>query len=351
MGNAPSSDDDSSSTSSQYSRGAVGGNNPPIPKGTPGTNTITLGESSQPGDRRVNKRTAAAVQDSALGEDPKKKARNKEKEGSHYATGALFRTDNDSSSNSGNNNNNSHGVAGAVSNSSNKPRAFEPQKAQPLPTVQVPPRGIGPVHEPNLNDVLSGRGRSTDAGNVQFREIVAQYKEFYCSEKSQKFEGARIAAQVVAAQVVYRIRSLTPPGRFLKEDTDGLWFDIGDAKAIKKVQKALSQLRVEKGGIVKGGERAPRERNTWEQRYQELIGFHAIHGHFNIPQRDKWKTLYKWAHRQKHRRAGSYTTDVGRPLTQDQIRKLDAIGFDWTIKKRGRTRERWPDGSSGGDRT
>jgi hypothetical protein len=31
-------------------------------------------------------------------------------------------------------------------------------KAQPRPVVQIPPRGIGPVAEPNQNDVLCGRG-------------------------------------------------------------------------------------------------------------------------------------------------------------------------------------------------
>jgi len=31
-------------------------------------------------------------------------------------------------------------------------------KAQPRPAVQIPPRGIGPIEEPNQNDVLCGRG-------------------------------------------------------------------------------------------------------------------------------------------------------------------------------------------------
>jgi len=277
----------------------------------------------------LEKRTATAVQDSSLGEDrPKKKARNKKKEGSHKATGATFRTD--SSSSSGNN---SHGVVGAVS----KPRASKPKNAQPLPAVQVHPRGIGPVHVPNLNDVLSGRGERNNPGNVQFRALVAQHKEGYRSKKNQKSR--------IAAQIVYRIRSLTPPGRFLKEDADGLWFDIGDAEAIRKVQQALSH---EDAPYIRSGEK----KNTWEQSYQELVGFHAIHGHCEIPSRDKkWKALHKWSYRQKQRRAGSSSHHTS-PLTQDQIRKLDAIGFDWTIKKRGKTRdEGGPKGSSGGERS
>ena len=31
-------------------------------------------------------------------------------------------------------------------------------KAQPRPTVHIPPKGIGPIAEPNQNDVLCGRG-------------------------------------------------------------------------------------------------------------------------------------------------------------------------------------------------
>lgn len=31
-------------------------------------------------------------------------------------------------------------------------------RAQPRPAVQIPPRGIGPIAEPNRNDVLCGRG-------------------------------------------------------------------------------------------------------------------------------------------------------------------------------------------------
>ena len=35
---------------------------------------------------------------------------------------------------------------------------------------------------------------------------------------------------------------MDPPGRFLKEDRGtGLWFDIGDAKAIKKTGQALRE--------------------------------------------------------------------------------------------------------------
>lgn len=53
---------------------------------------------------------------------------------------------------------------------------------------------------------------------------------------------------------------MDPPGRFLKEDRDtGLWFDIGDAKAIKKTGQALREdapdIRPELGDDSSGDEK------------------------------------------------------------------------------------------------
>jgi hypothetical protein len=58
------------------------------------------------------------------------------------------------------------------------------------------------------------------------------------SKETKKLEKAHIAADLV-----YYIRGLTPPGRFLKEESDGngVWWDIGDAKAFKKVGQALRE--------------------------------------------------------------------------------------------------------------
>jgi hypothetical protein len=111
--------------------------------------------------------------------------------------------------------------------------------AQPRPAMHVPPRGIGPIAEPNENDVLCGRGGRINAheGNVQFRDIVMVNKKEYLAKTTKKLEKAHIAARIVEF-----IRSMDPPGRFLKEDSDtGLWYDVGDAKAIKKAGQALRE--------------------------------------------------------------------------------------------------------------
>ena len=127
--------------------------------------------------------------------------------------------------------------------------------AQPRPKLHVPPRGIGPIAEPNENDVLCGRGGRINAheGNVQFRDIVNANKKEYLAKSTKKLEKAHIAARIVE-----QIRSMDPPGRFLKEDPDGMWFDIGDAKAIKKAGQALREdapdIRQELDGGSSGDE-------------------------------------------------------------------------------------------------
>ena len=64
--------------------------------------------------------------------------------------------------------------------------------AQPRPQIVVPPRGIGPVHELNPNDVLSGRGGRINAhpGNIQFREFVQLRKKDYLAKSTKKLEKA-----------------------------------------------------------------------------------------------------------------------------------------------------------------
>mmetsp|Transcript_20790 Transcript_20790/g.59582 ORF Transcript_20790/g.59582 Transcript_20790/m.59582 type:complete len:689 (+) Transcript_20790:305-2371(+) len=124
----------------------------------------------------------------------------------------------------------------------------------PPPSNEVLPRGIGPIDTPNCNDVLSGRGGRINAhpGNVQFRTIIASMKSTYLSPKTRKLEKAHIANDIVR-----RIRRLDPPGRFLKEDKDGTWWDIGDEKARKKVGQALREdapdIRPQLGSGAGGG--------------------------------------------------------------------------------------------------
>lgn len=97
----------------------------------------------------------------------------------------------------------------------------------------------GAIADPHPNDVLCGRGGRINSheGNVKFREIVNALKPLYLSQTTKKAEKAVIAAEVVA-----RIRSLNPPGRFLKESNkEGVWVEISDEKARKKAGQALRE--------------------------------------------------------------------------------------------------------------
>jgi len=103
----------------------------------------------------------------------------------------------------------------------------------------IPPGYGGPIQEPSVNDVLSGRGGRINShpGNVQFRQLVNKYKHVYLSKQTKKLEKVNIADKIVKA-----IRSMDPPGRFLKEDTRiQMWVEIGDQRARKKAGQAMRE--------------------------------------------------------------------------------------------------------------
>lgn len=115
-----------------------------------------------------------------------------------------------------------------------------------------------------VNDVLSGRGGRINAhpGNIQYRKLVERHKPIYLNPHTKKSE-----KQVIAANIVKEIRSMNPPGRFLKEIVSVLkteegesnkddkssnttstnnnsgrqWVDIGDDRAAQKTGQALRE--------------------------------------------------------------------------------------------------------------
>merc|ERR1719217_278698 len=107
--------------------------------------------------------------------------------------------------------------------------------AQPRPVLTVPPKGIGPIDEPNRNDVLCGRGGliSSHDGNVQFRKIVNSRKKEYLAPTTKKLEKA-----FIAAAIVNEIRTMG--GRFLKQENGtGMWYDFGYAKTMEPIRYTL----------------------------------------------------------------------------------------------------------------
>jgi hypothetical protein len=86
------------------------------------------------------------------------------------------------------------------------------------------------------NDVLLGRGAHKHAGNVQFRQIVAQYfATFFEYQGKEKTK--------VAAKIVEDIHNLSPPGRFMTHNKElRTWEEVKDPWAIKKVVQAFRDL-------------------------------------------------------------------------------------------------------------
>lgn len=103
---------------------------------------------------------------------------------------------------------------------------------------------IGPVYDLNQNDVLCGRGGRVNGheGNVQFRRICGEKKHVYMDNKTTKAQ-----KNALALGVVMQIRSMNPPGRFLKQDTTTKhWYDISSDAAMRKVGQAIREYQISK---------------------------------------------------------------------------------------------------------
>mmetsp|Transcript_48934 Transcript_48934/g.59012 ORF Transcript_48934/g.59012 Transcript_48934/m.59012 type:complete len:288 (-) Transcript_48934:220-1083(-) len=86
------------------------------------------------------------------------------------------------------------------------------------------------------NDVILGRGGRTNKhiGNRQFRALVSKFRSSYIvADKLDKSPIARF--------IVGNVRSLNPPGRFMKYDDFGQWYDVGNKRAVEKTTQALRE--------------------------------------------------------------------------------------------------------------
>ena len=96
---------------------------------------------------------------------------------------------------------------------------------------------IKSIITPHDHDVLSGRGNYVNyhVGNEHFRFLVKKHKIAYVA--CPKPEKGRFSTIIVD-----EVRSLDPPGRFLKQDAKTkLWQDIGDKKSLDKTRQALRE--------------------------------------------------------------------------------------------------------------
>jgi len=111
------------------------------------------------------------------------------------------------------------------------------------------------IENPRPQDVLSGRGNyiNKHPGNEYFRSLVRQYKVTYvATHKNDKPLFSRI--------IFDSIRSLNPPGRFLRQDEKTkVWYDIGERKALDKTRQALREGAPELVQILKTGDDVARD--------------------------------------------------------------------------------------------
>lgn len=122
------------------------------------------------------------------------------------------------------------------------------------------------VH-PHVHDVLSGRGNFVNhhAGNENFRKLVKAHKPAYVAcPKARKGTYSKI--------IYHEIRTMNPPGRFLKQDPNTkLWSSIGVKEAIYKTRQALREGAPDllKKMQTVGGEESPEEMNSGVDRRGE----------------------------------------------------------------------------------
>jgi len=120
---------------------------------------------------------------------------------------------------------------------------FEVYLEKVVQTTEVPSNypetlagSTGPIENPTDFDVLFGRGGLTNAhpGNKRFRDVIALHRPDYIRAIKMDKPG-------VARKIVRSIRLGTPPGRFLKKNDDGKWYDVGDRTAAEKTSQGLRE--------------------------------------------------------------------------------------------------------------
>jgi hypothetical protein len=90
------------------------------------------------------------------------------------------------------------------------------------------------IIKPHPHDVLCGRGAGVtkNTGNKCWHDLIASNRHLYTSVP-------RNQRPAICQNIVQAVRSLSPPGRFLAKDKNGVWYDIGDEKAQEKTAQAM----------------------------------------------------------------------------------------------------------------
>jgi hypothetical protein len=111
----------------------------------------------------------------------------------------------------------------------------------PHETAIVPGSANGRVEciEPRDTDILCYRGACirNHPGTTEYRDLVRHHQPRYCvcTEREKRN---------IAILIVVKLRAQNR--RFLTKGADGIWFDIGDTKAVKKTSQALREGQAER---------------------------------------------------------------------------------------------------------
>lgn len=77
----------------------------------------------------------------------------------------------------------------------------------------------------------------------------------------------------------------------------------------------------------------PKQYKNWDERYADLCAFRKKYGHARVPSDEEHIALANWLYVQKKRNKPGYYRCS--PLSKEQVAKLNRVGVDWNIGKRG----------------
>ena len=105
------------------------------------------------------------------------------------------------------------------------------------------------ITHPHPHDVLCGRGNTINyhPGNQYFRSLVKPLKPEYVVSSKQEMK-------LFAQLIVEHIQALRPPGRFLKKNKGGnFWEEVENKYALEKTRQSLREdAKIFKSMIEKG---------------------------------------------------------------------------------------------------
>lgn len=88
---------------------------------------------------------------------------------------------------------------------------------------------------PGPYDVICARGKQAKnhSGNKYYRSLITQAMEKYSNAKN-KYEKT-----LIVSSIVDEVRERSPQGGFVKQEPDGLWYEVGDHLAREKAGQNL----------------------------------------------------------------------------------------------------------------